>query len=302
MSETNEEVNFLDSVLGGEESHSPEENEQGKQPVPETEPEKDDGDELIPDDYPDSLPGEDPDESDSVNDEGTPPEQPQANAEADAEAERQQQNLRDELETYKKRLHDTQSKMHQATADRARLEKELSELKAKQESEDDWFSESDKERVETIEADLKKTNDEIDRCNKEQSSLQEKSAAVQWDEAAAAVIKEHPDFEKIVYDELVPLLDKDTGNAMVKAEWDALKDKSPASVYTFAKNMLDFIEFRRDPDAYRQKLRGPATSTPKPGNETPTGKAGLDMLPSADLPADASPSDDNTSFVDAVFG
>ena len=299
MSENEEEVNFLDSVLGGEESHSPEENDQEQQPVAETEPETDAGDESIPDDEDDPFGGE-TSETDSVEKKETVPEQPDPKAEA--EAERQRQNLQNELETYKKRLHDTQSAMHKATAERARLEKELSELKTKQESEDDWFSESDKERVETIEADLKKTNDEIDRCNKEQSALQEKSAAVQWDEAAAAVIKEHPDFEKIVYDELVPLLDKDTGNAMVKAEWDALKDKSPASVYTFAKNMLDFIEFRRDPDAYRQKLRGPATSTPKPGNETPTGKAGLDMLPSADLPADASPSDDNTSFVDAVFG
>ena len=301
MSENEEEVNFLDSVLGGEESHSPEENEQGKQPVPETEPETDDGDELIPDDDPDSLQGEDLEESDSVNDEGTPPEQAQAKAEADAEAERQQQNLRNELETYKKRLHDTQEAMHKATSDRARLEKELSELKAKQESEDDWFSDSDKERVESIQTELKKTQDEIDRRGKEKSELQEKSAAVQWDAAAAAVIKEHPDFEKVVYDELTPLLDKETGNAMVKAEWDALKDKSPASVYAFAKSMLDLIEFRRDPEAYKRKLRGPATSTPKPGNETPTGKAGLDMLPSADLPADAAPSGD-VSFVDAVFG
>ena len=295
MSENEEEVNFLDSVLGGEESHSPEENDQEKQPVPETEPETDDGDELIPDEEDDPFEDETASETDSV-------EQKKSQEQPDpAEAERQRQNLQTELETYKKRLHDTQSAMHQATAERARLEKELSELKKKQDSEDDWFSESDRERVENIESDLKKANDEIDRCSREESALQEKSASIQWDEAAAAVIKEHPDFEKIVYDELVPLLDKDKGNAMVQAEWNALKDKSPASVYAFAKNMLDFIEFRRDPEAYRKKLRGPATSTPKPGNETPTGKAGLDMLPSADLPADV-PSERGVSFVDAVFG
>ncbi len=298
MSEKDEEVNFLDSVLGGEESHSPEENDQEKQPGPETEPETDEGDELIPDDEDDPFDG-DTAESDSVDEKETPPGPPDPKAEA--EAERQKQNLQTELETYKKRLHDTQTAMHKATTERARLEKELSELKAKQDSEDDWFSETDKERVESIEADLKKTNDEIDRRSQEESELQKKSASIQWDEAAAAVIKEHPDFEKIVYDELVPLLDKDTGNAMVKAEWEALKDKSPASVYAFAKNMLDFIEFRRDPEAFRQKLRGPKTETPKPGNETPTGKAGLDMLPSADLPADATP-ERSVSFVDAVFG
>lgn len=298
MSEKDEEVNFLDSVLGGEESHSPEENDQEKQPGPETEPETDEGDELIPDDEDDPFNVE-TSETDSVKEKETPPEQPDPKAEA--EAERQRQHLQAELETYKKRLHDTQNAMHQATTERARLEKELSELKAKQDSEDDWFSDSDRERVETIEKDLKKANDEIDRRSKEESELQEKSASIQWDEAAAAVIKEHPDFEKIVYDELVPLLDKDTGNAMVKAEWEGLKDKSPASVYAFAKNMLDFIEFKRDPEAYRKKLRGPASATPKPGNETPTGKAGLDMIPSADLPTDAAPSG-GVSFVDAVFG
>lgn len=294
MSEKDEEVNFLDSVLGGEESHSPEEKDQENQ-VPETEPETktDEGDELIPDDESYTLPGDEDPESDSVKNRETAPDP--------AEAERQKQNLQTELETYKKRLHDTQSAMHKATTERARLEKELSELKAKQDSEDDWFSETDKERVESIEADLKKANDEIDRRSQEESELQEKSASIQWDEAAAAVIKEHPDFEKIVYDELVPLLDKDTGNAMVKAEWEGLKDKSPASVYAFAKNMLDFIEFRRDPEAYRKKLRGPASAMPKPGNETPTGKAGLDMIPSADLPTDAAPSG-GVSFVDAVFG
>lgn len=293
MSEKEEEVNFLDSVLGGEESHSPEEKDQENQ-VPETEPETktDEGDELIPDDESYTLPGNEDPESDSVENRETPD---------PAEAERQKQNLQTELETYKKRLHDTQTAMHKATTERARLEKELSELKAKQDSEDDWFSETDKERVESIEADLKKANDEIDRRSQEESELREKSASVQWDEAAAAVIKEHPDFEKIVYDELVPLLDKDTGNAMVKAEWEGLKDKSPASVYAFAKNMLDFIEFKRDPEAYRKKLRGQASAMPKPGNETPTGKAGLDMIPSADLPADAAPSG-GVSFVDAVFG
>lgn len=298
-----EVVSFVDSVLGGEEeSHSPE-TEQQENKQPEAGGQVDDGDSPIPDDAEES--GFDaPDDSTEGNKADVGSNEPEHQPEHSSD---NQENtaLKQEIEGLKKRLHDTQSAMHRATGDRAALQKELADLKAKKENDDDWFSEDDQSRVEKLEQDIKKSDEEISRCDAQVKDIERKNAEAQWDAAAAPVIAEHPDFEKVMYDEFTPLLDVKTGNPQVRAAWDQLKDKSPASAYQFAKKVLEVFEIQRDPEAYKERLRKQIESEKNNSetdeNKAPIGKEGLDMLPSADVPADTGKSQ-NVSFVDAVFG
>ena len=290
--EAEEITSFVDAVLGGEDetSHSP--GEQDKKTV-ETAPKGTDahGDLPIPDGDDEDLftPGDSTGEEQKEKNEETP--SPDTSA------------MKQEIDTLRKRLRDTQSAMHRATGERSRLQKELDELKARQQDEDDWFSDTDKERVEKLEEDLKKSDEEISRFNSQGQEIAQKAAIAEWDEAAAPVIAKHSDFEDVVYEKLVPLLDKDAGNAQVREAFQALKDKSPASVYAFAKKSLDILDFQRDPEAYKANLRKQlADQYPDGGfNASPVGKEGLDMLPSADHPVEKT-SERGISFVDAVFG
>ena len=211
------------------------------------------------------------------------------------------EKLKQEVANLQKRLHDTQAAMHKATTDRAALQKELDELKAKKENEDDWFSEDDTAREKELEANLKKADEDIAKQQAEQDDLKRQEAASVWDAAAAPVIKEHPDFEKVMYEQFAPMLDPQKGNQYVIAEWGKLQDKSPASAYAFAKNMLDVIEFQRDPKAYKAKLlKSNNNNSEDIFDDTPRGKEGFDMLNSEDV--GASPPERIGSFVDAVFG
>lgn len=276
---------FIDEMLGGEEEHHSLAAEATTPSASETAV-QDEGDQPIPDDDEEIFPSED------SNKEEQRKEIPDTSA------------LRQEIDGLKKRLHDTQAAMHKATGDRAKLQKELDELKAKQEDEDDWFSEDDKERTEQLESDLKKSDEEIARCNSQEQEIAKKTAEAEWDEAAAPVIAQYPDFEKVVYDDFVGLLDASTGNAQVRAAWENLEDKSPASVYAFAKKTLDILEFQRDPEAYKENLRKQSTQVnynPNAWNDaSPIGKEGLDMLTSADVPIERT--SDRVSFVDELFG
>lgn len=291
-----ESVSFVDEVLGGEEtSHSPETESEQDERAEKPKEGTDKGDEPIPDgaeelDFSETA--------DSIEGEKNP-EKP----EKKPESEPDNTALKQEIEGLKKRLHDTQAAMHRATGERAALQKELAELKAKKEDEDDWFSEDDKDRVEKLEKEIKKSDEEIARCDAQAKEIEQKNAEAQWDAAAAPVIAEHPDFEKVMYDEFAPLLDAKNGNPRVRAEWDALKDKSPRSAYEFAKRVLEVLEIQRDPEAYKAKVRKEIENErndPEAEERYPTGKAGLDMLPSADFSGE--PGRRTTSFVDAVFG
>lgn len=297
-----EETSFVDEVLGGAD-HSPAdeaESDEGASEKP------DDGDELIPDeDGGDEFPESDDSIGEDENSEGKGEGKSETSEKPTQEPD--DSALKQEIESLQKRLHDTQAAFHKATGERAALKKELDELKSKKENEDDWFSSDDKERMEKLEADIKKSDEEIASAQAASEDIAKKEAVARWDAAAAAVIKEHPDFEKVMYDTLVPLLDPQKGNPQVRSAWESLQDKSPASQYAFAKNVLDILEFQRDPKAYKEKMRQEII---KQNNHSdgfddddtpPVGKEGLDMLPSADMPAASAPRGD-VSFVDAVFG
>lgn len=283
--ESEETESFVDELLGGEkESHSPGA-EEATNLTDEPDVKDDDGDSPIPDDDEEIFPSDD-----SIKEKRE--EVPDDSA------------LKQEVEVLKKRLHDTQSAMHKAMGERSKLQKELDELKAKQQDEDDWFSEDDKHKVEQLEADLKKSEEEVNQITSQGQYIARQAAEKEWDAAAAPVIAKNPDFEKVVYDDLVALLDASTGNAQVRAEWENLKDKSPAAVYTFAKRSLEVLEFQRDPEAYKEKLRKQLSqgyhNSSAFDNASPVGKEGLDMLPSADIPIEKSSG--RVSFVDELFG
>lgn len=275
---------FIDEVLGGEEkSQSPEKEKSIPQEV-ESDPQADEGNSPIPDDEEGPFSSDD-----SIKEKRE--EVPDDSA------------LKQEVEVLKKRLHDTQSAMHKATGERSKLQKELEELKAKQKDEDDWFSEDDKHKVEQLESDLKKSEEEVNQITSQGQDIARQAAEKEWDAAAAPVIAKNPDFEKVVYDDLVALLDASNGNAQVRADWQNLKDKSPSAVYAFAKRSLEVLEFQRDPEAYKEKLRKQSNVNLDPdsdGNSSPIGKEGLDMLPSADVPIEKSSG--RVSFVDELFG
>lgn len=191
-----------------------------------------------------------------------------------------------EIANLQKRLHDTQSAMHKATEERSRYEKELNELKAKKEDEDDWFSEEDQEKSEQLESDLKKSDEQISQLDAEKNSIENKAAEAIWDAAAAKVIAEHPDFEEVVYGKLAPLLDENNNDPeaqKTKELYAALSDKSPASAYKFAKELEDRLLMQNDPEAYKQKVRS-EIEREYSGKESTVveGKEGLDLLNSAD--------------------
>lgn len=286
--EVRDPLSFVDEVLGGAQTlHSQEEKTQNHEA--ENVLAKDDGDSPIPDEegFPFSS-------DDSIGDEQSDKREKDIPEEG---------ALKKEIEVLKKRLHDTQSAMHKATGEHSKLQKELTELKTRQKDEDDWFSESDKQRVEKLEEDLKKSDVEVNQFNSQEQEITKQAAEKEWDVAAAPVIAKNPDFEKVVYDELVTLLDESSGNALVRAEWKNLKDKSPSAVYEFAKKSMEIIDFQRDPEAYKEKLRmqfGQSNNMLNIDDAAPLGKEGLDMLLSADVPIEKSSG--RLSFIDEVFG
>lgn len=307
-----EPMSFVDVVLGGE-SHSPEgsakESESALKAV-------DDGDAPIPEDDADDEFGEESDSVESAKESAAEGESAQespkipkdgeeaTSEEKDESAEDPEvERLKQQVESYRKRLHDTQAAMHRATGERSRLRKELEELKAKQAEEDDWFSETDKARVTELETAIRKADETVIRNEAAAEEITKQRVEAEWDAAAAPVIAKHKDFEEIVYDKLTPLLDPVSGNAQVRAAYDALPDKGPAAVYEFSKKMLDVLEFQRDPEGYKENLRKQMSyrKEPESVHGAVEGKEGLDMLPSADMPGDLS-EERPISFVDALFG
>ena len=144
-----EDVNVIDYVLGdetpAEQNHSPEgstgtepKGNESRETVPECDPEAE-IEHSAEDFHDDSTEEKRETGTGTANNgfEAKRAETPEAN-EPDKSDE-----LRKELETLQKRLHDTQEAMHKATTERAELQKELQKLKSKEADDDDWFSEEE---------------------------------------------------------------------------------------------------------------------------------------------------------------
>lgn len=252
--QTTEELDVVDVMLGGA-SHSPA------------------AEAIVPDPTPEDRPAPEGDVSDS------------AEPAKDSAPVPQESALQEEVKTLQKRFHDTQRAMHEAKTENANLRKELESLKTQRAAEEDWFSESDAARVEALETELQESDKNLEELETEQSDIEERAAIAIWDAAAAQVQAEHTDFDEVVYEKFVPLLDEQSGNAQVRQMWLQQTDKSPAAAYAFAKKVEDLLLMQNDPEAYRAKIRSEIEREQNINNEetnTVTGKEGLDLLNSAD--------------------
>jgi len=265
-----EEESVVDSILGGDDGHSPEnvnapaaatqDADPSGTPTKGTAPEGD----------------EHPDDSAATED-----------AERDAK-------LKQELENLEKRFKDTQRALHQATTERSKLAKELEELKAKEEDENDWFGEDDRARKDELEK-------QLEASDAQTAQLDQEAKLAAWDKAAAPVIAQHPDFEEVVYGKLAPKLDAEKGDPEVIRLWQAEADHTPANAYKFAKELDDRLLAARDPQAYREKVRKEIEEEIKNKNMNGvTGKSGLDLMNSADS-ADTGYDPGGESAVDFVL-
>lgn len=317
-SNESEEVSFVDDVFGGDvmnDDHS-----QNATDDADTELENDDEeseaenkDSKVPGKKQDSTDDDefDDDDDEEENSDADPKKDKKPQEKEQTAPEKDPEELKQEVANLQKRLHDTQAAMHKATTERAALQKELDELKAKKENEEKWFSDADSAREKELEDGLKKADAEIARQQAEQDDLKGKEAASAWDAAAAPVIKEHPDFEKVVYEQFTPLLDAKNGNQQVIKAFAELKDKSPASVYQFAKDQLDILEFQKDPKAYKENLLKAHKNKPPEDtdddedddddDDIPRGKDGLDMLNSEDISSPHHRGGGAVDFIDEVF-
>lgn len=262
----------VDFALGGEESHSPEQPQNA---------------EIA------AEPKQTQIEADDAPEEQSPDSAKPKETQAAEPPKKSVEELEHENEVLRKRVSDTQRAMHEATTARAALQKELDELKKKEEDDDDWFGDDDKARKEELEGQLKASDEQL-------NTLNEQAALAAWDVAAAPVIAEHPDFEELVYRKLAPKIDAANGDPEIRALWEAEKDKSPANAYKFAKNLDDIVLQRRDPAAYREKIRKEVEEEFRKNGGEVTGKEGLDLMNSADTPV-GTPDPGGESAVDFVF-
>lgn len=201
-----------------------------------------------------------------------------------------------EITNYKKRLHDAQAAMHKANEERAKLQKELDELKKKSEPAeetedsdggDNWFADEkpDNKSAEDLESKIKAVEEK-------QEEFQREQAIQNWNKEAEAFAKEHEDFNTLVYEKLEPLLDEESGDPAVLAAYTRWGDKSPAGAYEFAKKFFG-IEEKLSGSPQKQEQEAKASIDPTKG------KAGLDRMNSADF---SEPKRHSDNMIDDVFG
>jgi hypothetical protein len=205
--------------------------------------------------------------------------------------------LKAENENWKKRFHDTQKAMHKANTEKSELQKKLDAMLKKADIEDDnddWFDEADKKDADTQIPDMEEVKKNLKALEQRQNEYQQELRRQQWLDEAKKFAAEHDDFEELVYEKLEPLLDEESGDAMLRALYLQEEDKSPAGAYNFAKKLFD----------YKAKINSKAAPEPETKevpktNQQARGKAGLDRLNSADFPEEKKT---YTNVVDEVFG
>ena len=304
--ELNKEIDeILEDVLGGNsvmEDHSPALEEDGNESLEET---GNAAPEAAAETFDPSGDEEETAVDDSARDEGTEEKSESTPAEkADSVPvekgtvpDAEQVSLQEEISNYKKRLHDTQEAMHKANEERAKLQKELEELRNKkaepaEESEDsdggdNWFAE-EKETDKVTTADLESKMKELEE---KQEKFQQEQAMHAWQKEADAFAKGHEDFNTLVYEKLEPLLDEESGDPAVLAAYMRWQDKSPAGAYAFAKKMFRPEESTAESPHEEKEAKASIDPT--------TGKAGLDRINSADF---SEPKRQAGNMIDDVFG
>jgi chromosome segregation ATPase len=241
-------------------------------------------------------------DSDSAQDEGnqkekSTPQERDSVQEEKVDLDAEIAALRAENENLKKRFHDTQQAMHKANNERAELQRKLeAQNKVKVEdddADDDWFKDSDNDKVESGNSEIESVKENIKQLQTQQEEYQQELRRQKWLDEAEKFAKDKEDFEELVYKKLEPLLDEETGDAMLRMLYMQQEDKSPAGAYNFAKKFF----------GYKEKLNTIAkeetTTETKKTNQYATGKAGLDRINSAEF---SEPKRFHANVVDEIFG
>lgn len=204
--------------------------------------------------------------------------------------------LQEKIANYEKRLHDTQSAMHKANEERAKLQKELDALKNKKADnpdsgdDDNWFKDdSDTDAADGKTAELES---KIEALENQQKQYQQDQVVNQWKAEADKFAASHEDFNNLVYEKLEPMLDETSGDPAVLAAYMRWQDKTPAGAYEFAKKFFGIEEKLTAPQNKNDKEVKPATDPTK-------GKAGLDRINSAEF---SEPKRQSSNMIDEVFG
>lgn len=148
-----------------------------------------------------------------------------------------EKKLKQELETYKKRFHDTQQSFHKVSQEKAELRKSLDELKAKREEEDLWFSSEDEDRLDSVQKsyDEKEQEEEEALRRQQEAEAEENAKRVEiWESKAARVRNSHED-----YDECVSWLNAQHGsNTLIQELWSKV-DQNPQEAYRLGKALKE---------------------------------------------------------------
>lgn len=237
------------------------------------------------------------DEKSAEETDGTPPDGDSEPEDKKTDFDAEIAALKAENENWKKRFHDTQKAMHKANTEKSELQKKLDAMLKKADIEDDnddWFDDADKKDADTQIPDMEEVKKNLKALEQRQNEYQQELMRQQWLDEAKKFAAEHDDFEELVYEKLEPLLDEESGDAMLRALYLQEEDRSPAGAYNFAKKLFD----------YKAKINSKAAPEPETKevpktNQQARGKAGLDRLNSADFPEEKKT---YTNVVDEVFG
>lgn len=206
--------------------------------------------------------------------------------------------LQEEITNYKKRLHDTQSAMHKANEEKAKLQKELDALKNKKADtsdsgdDDNWFAEDSGKKKKADNGKTAELESKIEALEEKQEQYQQEQAVNQWRSEAGKFAASHEDFNTLVYEKLEPMLDETTGDPAVLAAYMRWQDKTPAGAYEFAKKFFGIEEKLTAPPEKKNEEVKTAVDPTK-------GKAGLDRINSAEF---SEPKRQHSNMIDEVFG
>lgn len=213
------------------------------------------------------------------------------------------QVLQAALERLDKRLKDTQRRLHDECARRAELQKELDSMQEDGggDADDDWFADKagKSDRRKEVEKELADSDERLRQLDEETRKDTEDANVQRWDQAAALVERQHPDFKEKVYGYLGDFIDEQSGkyDAAIHKSWLRQEDKSPAGAYKFATELKRKLEYLDNPDKLRDEIRREIET----GSAAPTGRVGLDMVNSASGPSSGSGFREEEGFVEQLF-
>jgi len=176
---------------------------------------------------------EDDGEPEPESEDPAPEEAPDAE---DSASSKKLDDLLKQIETLDKRYKDTQSAYTKGQQRIVELEKKL------EEASDDYFAEDDNEDGDSRVKDA--LAEKVDR-------IEALLAQQRWEMTEVAVKKEHDDYDAVVYETLLPELEKNTE----LAEQYRAAGGTPEAAYKLGRELKERQEILSDPAAYREKLK-----------------------------------------------